>query len=416
MPRVNIVGIGTGDLKSITREAEETIRNSHGLIGDKRVLKPFEHLNKTVFYSSNVTEIKEYLSGWGEEDSVSVLVSGDVGFYSLAKGLTAAIDPKEKVRLVCGISSLQYFCAKCRVPWENVNVLSLHGRKGKVVNRVINNQIVFVMTGGKYTPSDVCRELCQAGLGFIQVSVGENLSYPQERITAGTAELLADKTFEDLSVMLIFQDQLRKRDFVTHGLPDEMFIRGDVPMTKQEIRAVVLSKLQLTLTDTVYDIGAGTGSVAVEMALQVTEGSVYGIEKNPEAVDILRKNKEKFAAYNLNIIQEEAPEGLADLPCPDKVFIGGSGGRLKDILEVVYARNDQARVVISAITLETLNEAVSYYQNKTDQSVEIVHIAVTKTRKIGGYNLLTGQNPVFVLTSERVSPGTQGEGENSYES
>ncbi|ADY57154.1 precorrin-6y C5,15-methyltransferase (decarboxylating), CbiE subunit [Syntrophobotulus glycolicus DSM 8271] len=399
MPRINIVGIGPGDRKTMTEEAVGAIQNSRYLIGDKRVLEPFEHFRKEMFYSSNVKEINNYLTGLGQEEEASVLVSGDVGFYSLAKRLLET-GKREEIRLICGLSSLQVFCSRLGIPWQDVNVLSLHGRDGNVLNRVMRHRTVFIMTGGSCTPAAVCRELCRSGLETVRVSVGENLSYPGERITTGTAEALAEEDFAELSVMLVFNNSPVQGELTTSGLPDGMFIRGDAPMTKQEIRAVVLSKLQLAAGDTVYDIGAGTGSVAVEMALRLTEGTVFAIEKEPGAVDLLQQNKQKFAAYNLHILQAAAPEGLAALPCPDKAFIGGSGGRLKDILDLVYAKNPRARVVLTAITLQTLTQAAAYYEGRTDLKAEIIQVGISKAQKLGGYHLLTGQNPVFVITAE----------------
>lgn len=415
MPKIYIIGIGTGAVRTITREAEEIILSSDCLIGDKRVLKPFEHLNKPVFCSSSVNEIKTYLAGCSEKDQISILVSGDVGFYSLAKTLLAG-NPEIKAELICGISSLQYFCAKHKIPWEDVNVLSLHGRKGSVVNRVRNNPVVFILTGGAVNPAQVCRELCQAGLEWVRVSTGEDLSYPQEKITTGTARALAEKDFGSLSVMLVFNDKVSKRGYAALGLPDEMFKRGKTPMTKQEVRAVVLSKLRLKPSDTVFDIGAGTGSVAVEIALLLTDGEVYALEKDEEAVGLLQENKQLFSAYNLQVRQAAAPDGLAELPVPDKVFIGGSGGKLQAILNAIYAKNPEVRVVISVITLETLSETVAYFRNKTDLNVEIISVAVAKAQKLGDYNLLKGQNPVFIITAESKSRLKQIEPENLRES
>jgi precorrin-6Y C5,15-methyltransferase (decarboxylating) len=200
--------------------------------------------------------------------------------------------------------------------------------------------------------------------------------------------------------MLVFNDKVSKRDYAAHGLPDEMFSRGKAPMTKQEVRSIVLSKLRLKPSDTVFDIGAGTGSVAVEMALLLTDGAVYALEKDGEAVGLLQKNKQLFSAYNLHIRQTVAPDGLAELPVPDKVFIGGSGGKLQAILDAIYSKNPEVRVVISVITLETLSETVAYYKNRPDLDVEIVSVAVAKAQKLGDYNLLKGQNPVFIITAE----------------
>jgi precorrin-6Y C5,15-methyltransferase (decarboxylating) len=201
--------------------------------------------------------------------------------------------------------------------------------------------------------------------------------------------------------MMIFNDQPLDENIFPHGFPDELFIRGDVPMTKQEVRAVSLSKLQLAAADIVYDIGAGTGSVSVEAALKVRKGMVWALEKDPGAVEIIEKNKKKFGAANMKIMQTAAPAGLETLPSPDKVFIGGSGGNLKEILNLLYRKNPEARIVINAVTLETLNQAVDYYRTRPAYDLEIVHIIVAKARSLGGLHLMTGQNPVYILTASK---------------
>ncbi len=413
MLKVNIVGIGPGNENSMTKEAVQAIQQSACLIGDKRVVAPFENMGKSILHSSSVKDIKDYIKNYGEKNygenhdeygkknEVSILVSGDVGFYSLAKSYLDDDETIGEIKLICGISSLQYFCSKLKTSWDDVMTVSLHGRDSSILDKVMNSHKVFVLTGGKNSPADICKTLCEYGLDSIQVSVGENLSYDEEKIITDSAENIAKMAFGSLSAMLIINHNPISKQVITHGLPDDLFIRGDVPMTKQEIRAISLSKLQLYSADIVYDIGAGTGSVAVEIALQARSGMVYAVEKELDALELIKKNKEKFGTVNLIIIPSKAPDGIEDLPKPDKVFIGGNGGNLSSILDVVFSKNPDVRVVINAITLETLHDTVSYFRHKLEIDVEIANITVSKAKKIGANNLMFGQNPVTIITAQR---------------
>jgi len=399
MPGINIIGCGPGNTELLTAEAKKAVERSCCLIGDKRMLVPYENSGKQIFHSGSPEEIIRYLEAVGHNEEVAVLVSGDVGFYSLTKKLLETV--KNQIKLFCGIGSMQYFCSKLKTSWEDVVPVSLHGRDVSIPGPIMYNEKVFILTGGKNTPQSICRTLCEYGLGSLTVSVGENLSYEQERITTASASVIAEKSFEALSVILVQNSQPSGNNVVTHGLPDEIFIRGEVPMTKQEVRSVSLSKLQLRSTDIVYDIGAGTGSVAVEMALQVRNGRVYALEKDPEAILLIKKNREKFGTANLKVIEALAPEGLQALPAPNRVFIGGSSGNLTDILNAVYEKNQETRVVINAITLETLNEAVYYYSSREAYEAEITNISVSRAAKIGNYHLMKAQNPVYIITATR---------------
>ena len=261
--------------------------------------------------------------------------SGDIGFYSGAKKLFEAF-AGEDIRICCGISSVVYFCGKLHTSWEDVKLVSVHGRKANLISEIRRYPKVFALVGEKDGIQTLCRKLQEYGMDQVVLSVGECLSYQEERIRRGTPSELADQSFEQLSVVLA--ENPEADPVVTHGLEDEAFLRDKVPMTKSEVRSISLSKLQLTEDAVVYDVGAGTGSVSIEIALQAAEGEVYAIEKKEEAAALLEKNKRKFAADHLHIIRGLAPEALADLPAPTHVFIGGSSGNLKEILEVVLAK------------------------------------------------------------------------------
>lgn len=188
-------------------------------------------------------------------------------------------------------------------------------------------------------------------------------------------------------------------DYQTPGIPTDRFIQGELPLTKREVRTISISQLRLKDDHVVYDIGAGTGTVSVEIALQVREGRVFAVEKEKEGADLIRKNTDKFAVPNVEIIRGEAPEVLSDLPACDRIFIGGSGGRLKEILQVAVDRlKTGGRLVINAITINTLITAWQELKKK-DFKVEITQLAAARTRNIGDYDMLKALNPVFIITA-----------------
>lgn len=399
MLRVNIVGIGPGNPELLTGAAIKAIKESNILIGDKRMLAAFAEADKKIYDTIKTADIVEIAASANpEKDVLAVLVSGDVGFFSLAKTISGKLPDCECVRY-CGISSLVYFAAKLQLSWDDAKIVSMHGRKQNLVAAVAENKKVFSLTGGEHTPQMLCAQLCEHGLDDVQVYVGENLSYPEEKITVGTAAEISKQNFPSLSVMMIINEQAAKYQPVVHGLADELFTRSKVPMTKQEVRSVSMSKLMPKATDKIYDIGAGTGSCSVELALLANKGQVWAFERNPEAVALIHKNKDLFGIENLEVIAGEALENIKNMPAPDCVFVGGSGGDLCEMLDITYAKNSDCRVVINAITIETLAEVADYYKKHPDYSLEIVNVCVARSRKLGSYNLMMAQNPVYVMTA-----------------
>lgn len=187
----------------------------------------------------------------------------------------------------------------------------------------------------------------------------------------------------------------------TPGIPDDLFIRGSVPMTKEEVRVATLAKARLAPCQIVWDIGAGTGSLSVEAALQVPGGSVYAIERNPEGIGLIKENSNAFQLEHLRLIEGEAPEALAALPDPDRVLVGGSGGRLSEILNAVYRRlRPGGRVVLNAITLETTALSIQLL-DKLFGGADVVQISVARAVMAGGSHLLKGLNPVMVLSAQK---------------
>ncbi len=180
---------------------------------------------------------------------------------------------------------------------------------------------------------------------------------------------------------------------------DEWFIRGEIPMTKSEVQAVSVSKLELCRDNIVYDIGAGTGSVSVEAALKVPEGHVYAFEQKEEGCALIRANAEKAGVKNLTVVPGKAPESLYGYPAPDRVFLGGSSGNMEEILDLVTELNPAVQLVINVIALESLSQAMEWFRKKGWEP-EVVCMQVSRAAKRGPYHMMQAQNPIYVLTAQ----------------
>ena len=229
--------------------------------------------------------------------------------------------------------------------------------------------------------------------------MGERLSYPDEKITRGSAASLSDSGFDPLSVVLV--ENPNAISAVRSGIDDAEFIRGDVPMTKAEVRAISMAKLALTSSSVVWDIGAGTGSVSVECALSAYNGKVFAIEKETDAIELIKQNKLKFKADNITIIHGCAPDALEALPAPTHAFIGGTGGNLHVIINMLLAKNPDVRIVMNTVTLESQAEAFACAKEFGFEIFEAVSVNISRTRKAGSYNLMTAQNPVTVFVMQK---------------
>ena len=390
MKEINIIGMGMSE-KTLTREALDLISEADILIGAKRLINEFSHMNKPSFNAYLSNDILEIIEKTDSE-KIAILVSGDVGFYSAAEKLVDVLKDYNP-NLISGISSVSYFFAKCSLPWKDANLISCHGLDTNIVSSVRRNRYTFALTG-KNIP-ELQNELIKYGFGDLKVWIGENLGSNEESVQESIISDLGGKEFSSLTVLIIENPDFDSR--IRTGIPDEEFIRGKVPMTKSEVRAVCLSKLSLSSSDIAYDIGCGTGSVTIEMAFSAYDGKVYAFDKNEEAISLLEQNCQKFHLDNVEAICGLAPECLEGLPVPDVAFIGGSSGNMDEIVSYLYGINSKIKLVITAVTLENAMAALDSLKNIGIKS-DIVQVAVSKGRGIGELHMLIAQNPIFIIS------------------
>lgn len=412
MRKVTIIGAGPGNPDLLSRSALDAIGIADVVIGAHRVLVgidvPPDVVRCELVKTADIVAALTDAASW---QRAVVVMTGDVGLFSGARRLVEALsgDARVDVRVIPGISSASYLAARLARPWQDWRFASAHGVACDIVAEAERAGELFLVTSGGEDPSRLSGELVQAGFGDARVTVAERLSYPDERITCATASEIAGQTFDDLNVMLIeFAGGAASSrwPYASSGIPDELFIRGDVPMTKQEVRAVALAKLRLTATDTVWDVGAGTGSVSIEAALVARAGSVWAVERNATGVRLIRENADAFGCGNVHAVPGVAPDALAKLPVPDAVFVGGSAGELPSIVEAALEKNSQVRLCVPCVTVETLTEACALLSGSRFKGFEACQVSAARAEAVGSHHLMKAQNPVFLVSAR----GAGGEG------
>ena len=395
--KVTLVGIGIGTPEGMTVEAAQVIEKADLLVGADRMLAAAADKHKPTFSAYEPRKIGDYLELHPEYQRIVVLLSGDIGFYSGAKRLYEELEQRDfEVDALCGISSVVYFCGKLRTAWEDVCLLSIHGRSANLVGAVKSHHKTFTLLGKGESVHVLCQELMEYGLAHVTVHIGIQLGYEDEKILSGTPEELLKQSIDGLCVALIENET--PFSGIRACVDDEEFSRGKAPMTKSEIRSLSVAKLQLPKDAVVYDVGAGTGSVTIELALAAVDGCIYAIERNQEACDLIEENKRKFGTPNIQVVHGLAPEAMEDLPAPTHAFIGGSAGNLKEIITCLLGKNPLIRLVINTVTLETMAEVSECLKTLNLIEEETICVNVSRAKKLGAYHLMMGQNPIYIVT------------------
>ena len=394
MQTVTLIGMGASS-DTLTAEAREALGRAELVAWAQRLLDALPAgVTAERVPAVRPADVLAVVTG---AQNAAVLYSGDTGFYSGAAGLLARLkEAGIPARVLPGLSSVQMLAAALGRPWQDWNLVSAHGRPCDPVAAVCGGRPAFFLTGtGESGPAALCAQLAAAGLGALPVTVGENLGLASRRIFAGTAAGAAGERFGPLAVLLA--EPAFRLPARTPGWPDETFVRAEgVPMTKRAVRAQVLAQLALCPGETVWDVGAGTGSVSLEMAYANGGAPVWAVERLPEACAVLEANRRRLGGWNVRPVSGEAPAALAGLPAPDAVFIGGTRGRLGPILDAALAANPAVRICLTAIALETLAAALDACAARGLEA-EITQIAAAHAA--GRPHLLRAANPVFVITA-----------------
>ena len=437
--QITLAGIGMGAETLLTEEVRNRIAEADYVFGAKRMIESVKKLCKqnvkkyNCYLSKDIIPLIENI----QENSAKIVIlfSGDTGFYSGCEKLYNELCKHKgmgKAEVLPGISSLSVLSARTGISWQDAKILSTHGVepalwKSRLLDAAKHEKKTFFLTSGVADVEEIgnllSSEFAKEEWKNLKIYLGYQLSYPQEWVRCLTVDELCklmnrdhndgwqdslqnslqedpqdqlqDKPEEGLYAGMLINEQPKKHR-LTPGYPDDVFIRGQVPMTKEEVRSVSICKLHLTEDAVVYDIGSGTGSVSVEIAALSPHVQVYAMEVNGEAVSLLEGNCKQFGLHNVKCIRTKAPDGLEDLPAATHAFIGGSKGNLREILWTLYRKNNHMRIVVNAVSMETICQMQELLKELPVEQEEILQLSVTKTKQLGGYHMLQAANPVYI--------------------
>jgi precorrin-6B C5,15-methyltransferase / cobalt-precorrin-6B C5,C15-methyltransferase len=411
--KVCVIGISAGGSQSLPAALQERLEQADVLAGGTRHLSYFPH------FAGERLPIGHPLDAWVERVAaaveagrrVVVLASGDPLFYGIGTRLLDRFGA-EQLEFHPHATSLQLAFAAVGVPWEDAVWVSIHARPFENLRKVLGRFAkIGVLTDNCQTAEAVCRWLTETEVDEYEVAVLENLGAANERVVRGRPESLQGQSFAPLNVVLL----LRRPDWIepprsTHALlgnPEEAFAHrriGEGMITKAEVRAVTLARLQPLPTDVVWDIGAGSGAVSVEWGRLLTAGVVYAIERDADMFGRLQANVRRHRVYNVVPIHGEAPACLAELPDPDGVFLGGSGGHLEPILsEALQRLRPGGRLVANFILLEHVHEAQQFAKDR-GLAADLVWLSVARSKSLAGKTSLEPLTPIAILTMAPASP------------
>ncbi|WP_298271513.1 precorrin-6y C5,15-methyltransferase (decarboxylating) subunit CbiE [Geobacter sp.] len=398
--KIYLVGAGIEGWEGFGAKALEVINEAEILIGHRRHLDIFPDFRGKKRELGDLSILLEELKG---TDKKTVLLgSGDPNFFGIARFLLRNL-PKERIEIFPNVTSVQYAFARIKEPWDDAIFVSVHGRGLKpAVDRIVAAEKVAVLTDKVNTPAAIARELIHRGAEGYEAWLCEDLGLPEEKFTRTDVKGLLELPASELNILILikaWEPQLAQYPVI--GIEDDEFATAKKLITKQEVRAVTLAKLRLQDDLVMWDIGAGSGSVSIEASNLVPNGRIFALEKNPQYLTFIRGNLKKFVARNVMLIEAFAPEGLDDLPDPDRVFIGGSGGMLEEIIDVVDRRlRPEGVIVLNAVTLDTLTKAVEFLEDH-GYTVEVACINVAKTRGLTEYKMFEALNPVYIITARK---------------
>ncbi|MDY0267588.1 precorrin-6y C5,15-methyltransferase (decarboxylating) subunit CbiE [Trichloromonas sp.] len=402
MNKIYVIGAGVEGHEGFSRRSLELISQASLLCGGERHLRLFpDFAGEKLVIDGNLAHLVERLNA--RKGPAVVLSSGDPLFFGIGRILLRNFN-RDELEFVPNVSSVQYAFAKIKEPWDDAVFVSIQGRGIRgAVDRIVANDKAAVLTDEVNTPAAIAAELIERGRDGYTAWLCENLGGVDERIRNLSLPDLLRVSSSPLNVLILIKEYEGEGDdyMPTLGIPDEEFASIKKHITREEVRVVALAKLKLRHDMCLWDVGAGSGSVSIEADHLLPNGRIFAMERNEQSLAFIKQNLNKFHTRHITLVAGEAPDCFEDLPDPDRVFIGGSGGNLFRILEAVDARLPaEGRIVINAITLETLTAATEFFENAGYQ-VEVTTINVARTRPLTEYKMFEAYNPVYIIVGEK---------------
>lgn len=395
--RILVVGVGGEGLDSLSEAMKSRIEDAAQLWGSNRLLAFWSNISgEKRPLSTNIPDLIKACQTRGRQQIV-VLASGDPGFYGIAGTLLRHFSADE-LEIMPHVSSLQLAFARCGLVWQDAALTSVHGRSlAALIGKAKRAAKIGVLTDHKHTPAIIAKTMLAAGLPDCRAVVAENLGLPEERIIETRLIDLPEQEFARLTVLLLVQDDGWQPAPTFAPRPETAYAHRRGLITKQDVRALSLARLALRETDVVWDVGAGSGAVSVEMAELAWRGQVFAIEHDEENLGYIRQNVSRYGVLNVEIVAGQAPNMLRDLPSPNAVFIGGTGGAMREILQLIdEVKRPFCRIVVNVATIENLSLALDTMR-ELDWEVDVTQTAINQSKPIGNMIRLAPLNPVFIL-------------------
>ena len=402
MSEVLIIGISG---RSLAREQKQRIAGCAAVVVSSRFRALVQGLDVPCIPIAPVRDMVEAVARTLDRGKVAILASGDPLFFGIGRTMISRFGAR-RVRIFPALSAMQLACAKFRVPWDDLTMLSLHGRDPEgLAGKILSHPGVMLLTDHRNTPDRIAARLLarleeyddRQRIRAIRIRVAENLGLADERIVAGTLEEIAAASFAPLNIMLVEQD-LSGPPVPLFGLGEEEISHSRGLITKDEVRAVVLHCLRLPGQGVLWDVGGGSGSVSLAAARPAPGLDLFTVEKKEEGLANIRRNIGRFNLYNIRVIAGEAPRVLAGLPAPDRVFIGGSGGRLQEIVNHCAEHlAPGGRLVATAVLASTAEQAPELMRG-AGLSVDLRRISVVREQADGEKK---NCNPITIITGSR---------------
>ncbi|MFC2071366.1 precorrin-6y C5,15-methyltransferase (decarboxylating) subunit CbiE [Chloroflexota bacterium] len=403
--KVFIIGVTPDGISGLSPQARRWVEEAEIVFGGKRLLDMFPSLSaEKISIEKNLVEITDSIKSNLGKKRIVVLATGDPGFYGIAGYLAEELG-KVRLQIIPNVSSMQVAFARIGESWNDAIFVSAHGRDIKnVVKTVRSVDKVGIFTDDENTPAVIARALIESSISDLRAYVCQDLGTGDEKIVETDLKSLTVMNVSQLNVLILIREQKAREDeyfLAAPGIPDNEFHQRKPKeglITKQEVRAVSLSKLRLTDESVLWDIGAGSGAVSIEASFFIRKGRIYAVEKNRADADNIRRNMTRFGVNNIEVIEATAPDGLDELPDPYAVFIGGSGGRMKEIIELTCRRlKPGRRIVINVVSLENLNIVMEALRMAGFTS-EVVMVNISRGTDILDLTRLEALNPVFIIT------------------